>query len=137
LSFIFPAVLFFLSFNLVFTQYREKPAALLLVEYVKKECTPYDTVIFSNEAKRIFDFYGPEYITVSDGRLDVEEAAAYYFYGKPKVILVTSEMMALWQRKGRILNKAQQLKLLKEFAHNPYVQNSNPVVSLYRLEKAL
>ena len=137
LSFIFPAALFFLSFNLVFTQYREKPAALLLVEYVKKEFTPYDTVIFGNEAKRLFDFYGPEYITVSDGRLDVEEAVAYYFYGNPKVILVTSEMMALWQRKGRTLNTAQQLKLLKEFAHNSYVQNSNPVVSLYRLEKAL
>jgi len=134
LSSIFLAALFLLSFNLIFTQYREKPAAVKLVEYVKKGFAAPDTVIFCNEEKRLFDFYAPQYITVSDGRLDIEEGVAYYFYGKPKVILVTSEMMALWQGRGRTLKPAEHPKLLKAFAHNPYVQNSNSVISLYRLE---
>ncbi len=124
--------LFCISFDLVYVHAQEKPAMLKLVNYVQKKYDPTKTIVFCKETKRLFDYYAPEFITVQEDREEIEASVAYYFYGKPKVILITSNMidqfgLKVEKIKGRI-------NMIKHFYHNPLVQNGYHSVYLYQLE---
>lgn len=123
--------LFCVSFNLVSVHAKEKPAMLKLVNYVQKEYDPTETIIFCWETKRLFDFYAPEYITVREDSDDIEASVAYYFYGKPKIILATSDIVDRWILKGKKLKNKLEIK--KHFNHNPYVANNYNSIYLYQL----
>lgn len=127
--------LFFVSSGLASANARRRTAMVRLVDHVRENYDPAKTIIFAWETKRLFDYYAPEYIIVRGVSSDIEEGIAANFYGRPEVVLITSDMIRQWRSKGEDLPSGPGLKLIKGFRHDPYVQNSDNNILLYRSEE--
>ncbi len=136
--YVFPVILIaslsLISFNLAMNNRHKRSSMVQLVEYVKDAYDPINTIIFCRETRRLFDYYAPQYITVSEKELDIEGAVAFYAYGQPDVILVTSDLLEQWREKDKALVSGLRLSLVHRFQHDPYLQNANHHLVLYRLE---
>ncbi len=123
-----------ISFKLALNNRLERSSMFQLVDYVKNIYDPAKTIIFCRETRRLFDYYAPQYITVSEKEVDIEGAVAFHSYGQPDVILVTSDLLERWRVEDEEGVSRLKLTLVDRFQHNPYLQNANHHLVLYRLE---
>lgn len=123
-----------ISFSLAMDNRRERSSMVKLVNYVQRQYDPAKTIIFCRETRRLFDYYAPQYITVSEKKVDIEGAVAFHAYGQPDVILLTSGLLEQWRLEDQSGVSELKLRLVNRFQHDPHLQNANHHLVLYRLE---
>jgi len=123
-----------ISLNLAVNNRQERSSIVQLVDYVKSTYDPTKTIVFCRETRRLFDYYAPQYITVNERKVDIEGAVAFHAYGQPDVILVTSDILEQWRVEDEEGASGLRLSVVDRFHHDPYLQNANHHLTLYRLE---